>query len=259
MEPRRIQVDLRGKIALVTGGAGGIGSAVSRALAENGARVAVNYLTSAQPARELVARLKNQGRTALAIKADVTIEAAIERLFDTIEAQWGGPVDILVNNAGTQIALLSVEAMTAAVWSKALSLILTSKMMCARRAISGMKKKGWGRIINVASISACSGGGPGGVSYASAMGAVATFTKGLAKELGPTGITVNAVAPGVILTAIHEKFSTPASLRNLKKMTPLGRHGQPADVAGAVLFLASDSAAFITGETISINGGLRMD
>lgn len=259
MKQRLISVDLSGKVALVTGGAKGIGQAISKALAAGGASVVINYLTSEKGANKLVEQFRTNGTRAIAIRADVTVLEEIERMFNQIEKQLGNSINILVNNAGTQIALNSVEEMPLEVWNKSLALNLTSAMGCSKCAIPGMKKKGWGRIINISSISARSGGGPGGTSYAIAKGGLSTFTKGLAKELGPTGITVNSIAPGVILTEIHEKFSTPEGLENLKKMTPLGRLGHPDDVAGAALFLASDSASYITGETIAINGGLRMD
>jgi len=251
--------NLKGKMVLITGGAKGIGQAISKSFADSGVSVAVNYLTSERNAKELVEQFQVNGIKSVAIRADITVPEKVEHMFDQIKEQLGSTVDILVNNAGGQITLSSVEEMPMNVWNKSLALNLTSAMVCAKCAIPGMKQKGWGRIINISSISARSGGGPGGTSYASAKGGMSTFTKGLAKELGPYGITVNAIAPGVILTDIHKKFSTPESLEKLKSQTSLGRLGQPEDIAGAVLFLASGSASYITGEIISINGGLRMD
>ncbi|MDO9464713.1 MAG: 3-oxoacyl-ACP reductase family protein [bacterium] len=259
MVKNMISIDLKEKVVLITGGAKGIGQAISKGFAASGASVAVNYLTSEKNAKELVEQFQANGIQAVAIKADITVPEDVEHMFDQIEKQLGSTVDILINNAGTQIALSSVEQMPMDIWNKSLALNLTSTMICSKYAIPGMKEKGWGRIINVSSISARSGGGPGGTSYASAKGGMSTFTKGLAKELGLYGITVNAIAPGVILTDIHKKFSTPEDLEKLKSQTALGRLGQPEDIAGSVLFLASDSASYITGETISINGGLRMD
>ncbi len=255
MKSGKLQVDLTGKIALVTGGAKGIGRALALALAENNATVVVNYCSSEKAAKEMVDTVPN---IKLAVRADVSIPEDVEKMMAQIKNQIGD-IDILVNNAGTQFALSSVEEMPVELWKKVFDINLTSCMVCSKLAIPGMKKKGWGRIINISSISARSGGGPGGTHYASSKGAMSTFTKGLAKELGPAGITVNAIAPGVILTEIHEKFSTKENLENLRKMTPLARLGQPEDIAGAVLFLASDAAAYMTGETVSINGGLRMD
>lgn len=259
MEERLLKADLKGKIVLVTGGAKGIGAAVSTAFAENGAAVAVNYLSSEKKAHELVEKIRRNGGKAIALKADIAIKEEVELIISKVEEALGGPIDILINNAGTQIALSTIESISLELWNRVLAINLTGAMVCSKYVIPGMKKKRWGRIINISSISGRSGGGPKGIAYASAKGGLSTFTKGLAKELGLFGITVNAVAPGVILTEIHEKFSTKESLESLKKQTPLGRLGQPEDVAGAVLFLASDSASYITGETIAVNGGLRMD
>lgn len=254
-----IKVNLEGKIALVTGGAKGIGKAISTALAANGAGISVNYLSSQREANELVEQFRANGIKAVAVKADIAVPEETERLVRETEETMGGHIDILVNNAGTQVALSSIENMSLSLWAKALAINLTGAMICSKCVIPSMKQKGWGRIINISSISARSGGGPGGAHYASAKGGLSAFTKGLAKELGTTGITVNAIAPGVILTEMHEKFSTKESLELLKRQIPLGRLGQPEDITGAVLFLVSDSASYITGETIAVNGGLRMD
>ncbi len=259
MDKRLIRVDLAGRTALVTGGAKGIGRAVATALAENGANVVVNYLSSREQAEELVRGIAAHGGKATAFNADVSSGEDVERLFQRAEEYLGGPVDILVNNAGTQVKLSTIEGMTLELWERVIAINLTSAMLCSRRAIPGMKRKGWGRIVNISSISARSGGGPGGAAYASAKGGMSSLSKALAKELGRAGITSNAVAPGVILTEMHEKFSTKESLEQLKTSILVGRHGEPADVAGAVLFLVSDSASYITGETIAVNGGLRLD
>ena len=242
MEKRLLKVNLKGKVALVTGGAKGIGEAISTALATNGADVAVNYLTSEKRASELVEQFQRNGNKAIAIKADVAVAEDVERLVHEAQEALGGPVDILVNNAGTQVELSTTEEMSISLWNKVLAINLTGVMLCSKCIIPGMKQRGWGRIINISSISSRSGGGPGGIHYASAKGGLSTFTKGLAKELGPAGITVNAIAPGVILTEIHEKFSTKESLELLKKQIPLERLGQTEDIVGAVLFLVSDSA-----------------
>ena len=149
--------------------------------------------------------------------------------------------------------------MPADLWQEVLDLNLTSAMVCSKCVIPGMKDKAWGRIINISSISAHSGGGPGGSHYAAAKAGMSSLTKSLAKELGPYGITANSIDPGVILTEMHQKFNTPENLEQLRKATPVGHLGRPEDVAGAVLFLASDSGSYVTGATIAVNGGLRMD
>lgn len=259
MSKRFVEVNLEGLTALVTGSAKGIGAAIATALADNGAAVAVNYLSSADKARRLVDGLMSRGKKAVAVQADVADADAVEQMMGQAVESLGGEVDILVNNAGSQVSLRSAEDMTLDLWDRVLAINLTGAMLCSKAAIPGMKRKRWGRIINVSSISARSGGGPGGIAYASSKGGMSAFTKGLAKELGPFGVTVNAVAPGVILTDVHKEFSTPESLQDLEGRTPVGRHGVPEDVSGAALFLASDSASFVTGEILAVNGGLRMD
>jgi len=254
-----IQVDLTGKSAVVTGASKGIGRAIAEALVDSGAMTVVNYRSSREQAEELVYGLRQKGGKVTAIQADVCVAEDVKRLFKEAEEFFAGPVDILVNNAGSQVKQSRLEEMPLDLWNRVIAVNLTSAMLCCRQVIRGMKQKQWGRIINISSISARSGGGPGGIHYASSKGGMSAFTKGLAKELGPAGITVNAIAPGVIMTEMHEKFNTPENLESLKKMTPLGRLGRPEDVVGAVLFLVSDSASYITGDTISINGGLRMD
>ena len=255
MKGRFIKVDLSGKVAVVTGAARGIGKAIAEAFAENGAKVVIADIDIDEAKKTA----DSIGELAVAVKVDVTSCEAVEQMFKETEEKCGGTADIVVNNAGTQIALHTVEDMPMDVWNKAVALNLTSAMICSKYAIPAMKKKGWGRLIHTSSISANSGGGPGGSSYAAAKGGLSNLTKGLAKEVGPHGITSNAFAPGVVLTQIHEKFSTKESLESLKGMTPVGRLSVPEDIAGVVIFLASDSASYINGECIAINGGLRMD
>ena len=254
-----LKVNLQGKTSLVTGASKGIGRAIALSLARNGADVLVNYCQSEKAAAEVVAEIKACGVNGFSVQADVGSPEDVARMFRETREKTGKTIDILVNNAGTQVALSTIEEMNLELWNRSLAINLTGAMLCSQQVILGMKAQGWGRIINITSISGRTGGGPKGVHYASTKAGLAAFTKGLAKELGPAGITVNAVAPGVILTEMHEKFSTKKSLESLKKQTPLDRLGVPEDVAGAVVFLASDAAAYITGETISVNGGLRMD
>ena len=254
-----IHVDLSGKTALVTGGASGIGEAISTALSNSGASVVIHFNTSEQSARELVENFRENGRQAFAVKADLIISGEIERMFDQIQEQIHDTIDILINNAGTIVELGNFEETTLDVWNKTLTLNLTAAMLCSQLAVPGMREKRWGRIINISSISAHTGGDPLGIAYTSSKGGMRAFTMGLAKYLGPDGITVNSIAPGIIYTRIHETFSSEEKLENLRDMTPLKKIGLPDDVAGAALFLASDSASFITGEKIAVNGGLRMD
>lgn len=234
MDKRHIKLDLQGKTALVTGGAKGIGKALVEEFIANGNKV-------------------------VAIGADVSDPQQCEQLVKQAQELLGTTIDILVNNAGSQVRQSTVEEMPIELWNQVLALNLTSAVARSRCVIPGMKKSGWGRIINISSLSAHSGGGPGCSHYAASKAGMSSLTKSLAKELGPHGITANSVDPGVILTQLHEEFNTPENLEQLKKATPLGYLGLPEDIAGSVLFLASDSAPYITGATIAVNGGLRMD
>ena len=259
MDKRLIRVDLKGKTALVTGGAKGIGKAITNALAESGADVAINYNTSAAGAEAMVRRFRGEGLNAVAVQADVSDTEQAAELVDRAQQGLGSSIDILVNNAGALVGHSTVEEMPLELWREVFDLNLVGATLCAKGVIPGMKAKKWGRIINISSISGRTGAGPGASHYAASKAAMNSLTRTLAKELGPFGITANAVAPGVILTQIHEKHSTKESLEKLRELVPLGYLAQPDEVAGAVLFLASDSASYVTGEVIAVNGGLRMD
>ena len=251
-----LRVDLRGRRALVTGGATGIGRAISAALIDNGAAVAVGYRASAAAARELTARAGDAPVAAVA--ADLSDAGQVERLCTEAAARLGGPIDILVNNAGDVLDRRPLVEAPLSAWHGTLALDLTAVMLTCRLLAPAMRERGWGRIINVSSISARTGGGGGATAYVAAKGGVEALTRSLARELGADGITVNAVAPGVILTAIH-RSSTPEALEALRLTTAARRLGRPADCAGAVLFLASEAASYVTGSTIPVNGGMRMD
>lgn len=254
-----IQVDLSGRRALVTGGARGIGEAISLALARCGANVAVHYRSSSTRAKELIQQFHNEGLQAVAVQADVSRPEECVRMVQQSREGLGGTIDILVNNAGGPGTSSPIAEMPIELWRDVLDLNLTSVLVCCREVLPGMKEQGWGRIINISSISGRSGGGPGGSPYAAAKAAVNSLTKSLAKEGGEHGVTANAVAPGVILTDIHQKNTPPEMLEQLRQNTLLKRIGQAEDVTGAVAFLASDDAGYITGEHLAINGGLRLD
>jgi 3-oxoacyl-[acyl-carrier protein] reductase len=255
----RIQLDLSGRRALVTGGGRGIGEAIVRALGRCGASVAVNYRNSAQQAGRLVEELTSGGQKAAAIQADVSDEQQCVDLVRRAAEVLGGPIEILVNNAGGPISLSPIDQMTLKLWQDVLALNLTAAMVCSREVMAGMKANGWGRIINIGSIAGRSGGGPGHAHYAAAKAGLGSLTKSLAKELGPHGVTVNTISPGVVATDLHEAYNTPASLEQLRRQTLLGRLGEPDHVAGIALFLCGDEAAYITGAEIAVNGGLRLD
>ena len=250
-------VDLQGRRVLVTGGATGIGRGISETFIENGAAVAIGYRASASAAEDIAARSLNA--PVAVIRADLTDEQQVENLCTKAAERLGGPIDILINNAGDVFEPKPLLNATLETWHTTLALNLTAAMLLSRLLAPAMRQQGWGRIINISSISAHSGGGGGATAYVAAKGGLSSLTRSLAKELGETGITVNTVAPGIILTSIHDRINTPEKLETLRLATAVKRLGLPEDCAGAVLFLASESSSYITGSTIAVNGGLRMD
>jgi 3-oxoacyl-[acyl-carrier protein] reductase len=254
-----LNADLSGKLTLVTGSSKGIGRAIALGFAANGSDVVINYNSSKDEGEQVRTTAAELGAKAIAVKCDVTNEDQVLAMFKTIDQSYGKTPDILINNAGTQVKMASIAEMPTALWNEVMAINLTSAMLCARAACGGMKERKWGRIINMTSISGRSGGAPGGSHYASAKAGLISFSKALAKELAPFGITSNAIAPGIILTEQHEKFNTPEGLEALKAVIPLGYHGEPSDCVGTALFLASDEAQYITGAEIAINGGQRMN
>jgi 3-oxoacyl-[acyl-carrier protein] reductase len=249
---------LEGKVAIVTGGASGIGHATAVALAECGAAVAINYHRNETGAELLREQINANGGRAIAIQADVTKASEIEDLVRRTTAEIG-PVDVLVNNAGSLIERLKILDITEQRWDQVIDLNLKSAFLCSKAVIPSMVERKAGAIINLSSIAGRNGGALGSMHYATAKGGLITFTKGLAKELAPFNIRVNAVSPGVIDTPYHEQFSTPEMMKNYVTAIPLGRIGKADEVAKVIAFLASDAASYIAGETIEINGGMYMD
>jgi 3-oxoacyl-[acyl-carrier protein] reductase len=252
-----MQIDLNGKAALVTGAGAGIGQAIAVELARCGAYVFVNYRSNEDGARDTLNQIQQLGGSGKLIKADVADTAQVTAMFEAIKAEdkW---LAILVNNAGGLVQRSKVSDMSDALWDEVMGINLKSTFLSCRAAIPLMAGHGWGRIVNISSQAAHDGGGFGASHYAASKAAVITFSKGLAKELAPEQITVNCVAPGMTSTAFHDVFSTPEGRQNTVKNTPLAREGKPSEIAETVLFLASDMSAWITGETININGGARM-
>jgi len=250
-------MELQGKRALVTGGASGIGKATSLALAQAGADVALTYWSSAGEADEVVAQIRALGRQAHAIRADLTDAAVAEQVYAEAEGAIG-EIDTLFANIGGLIQRCRVVDMPLALWNDAMNLNLTSTFLICQAALKRMEPRGAGTIVTMSSLAAFDGGGPGSAHYASSKAAVATFTRALAKEVGPLGIRVNGVAPGLIATRFHDVFNTPANRQAIAERTPARREGQPEDVANVVVFLASEKAAFLGGEIIQVNGGLAL-
>jgi 3-oxoacyl-[acyl-carrier protein] reductase len=248
-----MNINLTGKTALVTGGNSGLGRAIALLLAEAGADVALTYFSN--PGEQTVTAIRALGRNSLALRMDATDSAEVNRVMPELARRLGGHIDILINNAGYFVGRVLVGEMSDEHWQRVINVNLNSVFYCIRAALPYMHT-GWGRIVNMSSMAAHTGGGTGAVAYAAAKAGLLGFTRGLAKELAPKGITVNAVAPGLILgTPFHETFNTEEGRRSAIANTPLKRGGVPDDVAGAVLFLVSDLAGFITGEVTDVNGG----
>lgn len=245
---------LDGKIALVTGASRGIGRAVAIALAKEGAAVAVNYAGNAKAAEEVKEIIEQMGGKAITIQADISDEKAAADMVARTIAELGG-LDILVNNAGITRDNLFIR-MKADEWNAVINTNLTGLFNCAQPAAKYMMKKRTGRIINMSSVSGIMGN-MGQVNYSAAKAGVIGFTKSLARETAARGITVNAVAPGFIATDMTAAMPEKAQEKVLT-MIPMGKMGQPEDIANAVLFLASEKASYITGQVISVNGGMVM-
>jgi 3-oxoacyl-[acyl-carrier protein] reductase len=254
----RDSFDLKGKVALVTGASSGIGRATAETLAANGARVAINFHRNKTGAEAARTQITEAGGSAIVVQANVTRAREVESLVAQTVAEFG-PIDILVNNAGSLVERLRILELTEERWDEVIDLNLKSAFLCCRAVAGSMMDRKTGAIVNVSSIAGRNGGALGSIHYSTAKGGVITFTKGLAKELGPFGVRVNAVSPGVIDTPYHEQFSSPEMMKTYAGMIPLGRIGTPAEVAKVICFLASDSASYLAGETIEINGGMFMD
>lgn len=250
--------DLNGKVALVTGASSGIGRATAMALAASGADVAINFNRNESGAEAARAEIVNAGGKAIVVQADVTKAADVQSLVKQTELEFG-PIDILVNNAGSLIERLKILELSDERWDEVMNLNLKSAFLCSKAVAETMVNRKSGSIVNVSSIAGRNGGALGSIHYSTAKGGIITFTKGLAKELAPHGVRVNAVSPGVIATPYHEQFSSADMMKAYIGMIPLGRIGQPEEVASVICFLASDAASFLVGETIEINGGMFMD
>ncbi|RZI65944.1 SDR family NAD(P)-dependent oxidoreductase [Variovorax guangxiensis] len=251
--------DLKDQTALVTGASTGIGAAVAIAYAARGMRVAVHYNQSAGPAQAVVDTIVEAGGDAFAIQCDVRDSGAIVRVVQETQERFGR-IDVLVNNAGSLVKRVPIAEFDDALFDEVLHINARSMLAFCREVVPLMRARGQGgSIINVSSVAARNGGGPGAYLYAGSKGFVSTATHGLAKELAPDDIRVNAVAPGVIQTPFQDRFSTPAILETFKAGIPMGRIGDPDDCTGAFLYLASKQlSGYVTGQVLEVNGGQYM-
>ena len=245
---------LKGKVAVVTGGSRDIGRATSIKLAKEGAKVVVNYHNSESGAKETIDKIKSLGGEAIAVKADISKLDDIKVLKSKTVAAFGNKVDILVNNAGGLFARKSLQELDDSFYDLVMDVNFKSTVFVIQ-AFEPLMSIG-ASIINLSSQAARDGGGGGSSLYASSKGAVSTFTKAMAKELGPKGIRVNAICPGLIGTKFHDDFTKDEIRVKVAGVTPLRREGQAEEVADLVAYLASDEASFMTGNNVDINGGL---
>ena len=245
---------LENKVAIVAGGARDIGKAVSKKLASEGAKVVINYYDNEDQAKQTLQEIQQEGGDAIIVQGDMTLAADVNRLVEQAVERYGDKVDILVNVVGGLVARKTLDEMDEDFFDKVIKLNLNSTFL-TMRAVTPLMTEG-SSIINFASQAGRDGGGPGASAYATSKGAVMTFTRSMAKELGPKGIRVNALCPGMIATTFHDVFTKDQVRENVANGTPLRREGTAQEVANLVACLASYETSFVTGTNIDINGGL---
>jgi 3-oxoacyl-[acyl-carrier protein] reductase len=247
-------MSLENKIAIVTGGSRDIGRAVSEAIAAQGAKVVVNYFNNAADGDATVAAIKKAGGEAIAVKGDMMRQADVDNLVAETCKTFGDTIDILVNVVGGLVARKPLAEMDEEFFEYVMKLNVTSAFLTTQAVVPHMVNGG--SIVNFSSQAGRDGGGPGAIAYATAKGAIMTFTRGMAKELGPSNIRVNCVCPGMISTTFHDTFTKDEVRANVAAATPLRREGQAKEVADLAVYLASPASSFITGAGVDINGGM---
>jgi 3-oxoacyl-[acyl-carrier protein] reductase len=245
---------LENKVAIVTGGARDIGRAVSLKLASEGAKVVVNYFDNKEDAEATQKMIADMGAESIIVQGDMTKAEDVKRIVEEAMKAYGQDIHVLVNVVGGIVGRKKITEQDEAWYNFLMDVNMKSCWLCTREVVPHMPRGG--SIVNFSSLAAKDGGGPGASMYATAKGAVAVFTRSMAKELGPDGIRVNAVAPGTIATSFHDRFNTPENRERMKGIYPLRREGDAADVADLVCFLACDDSDYITGTNIDINGGI---
>jgi 3-oxoacyl-[acyl-carrier protein] reductase len=245
---------LEGKVAIVAGGGRDIGRAVSVALAAKGAKVVVNYFNNEEEGVATAAAIKDAGGDAILVAGDMTKQEEVDKLVAKAVEAYGDTIDILVNVVGGLVARKTLAEVDADWFEFVMRLNLTTTLMTTKAVVPHMKNGG--AIVNFASQAGRDGGGPGAWAYATSKGAVQTLTRGLSKELGPSGIRVNCVCPGMIATTFHDTFTKDEVRKNVAAATPLRREGNAAEVADLAVYLASPGSSFVTGASVDINGGM---
>ena len=244
----------KGKTALITGSSRDIGRACAVSFGAEGCNVVINYNSNEAAANEAVAAVEAAGGKAIAVKADVTKKADVDALVKATTDAFGSNIDFLVNNAGGLVARKKLPEMDEEFFNWVMQLNVTSAFLVTQAVVPHMPEGS--SIVNLGSLAGRDGGGGGATAYGASKGALMTFTRGMAKELGPQGIRVNGLAPGMIDTTFHDTFTPDAARKNLESNVPMRRQGVSEDCADLVLYLASDKSAYITGANIDINGGL---
>ena len=245
---------LEGKVAVVTGGARDLGRAISIKLALEGAKVCLNYFDNPEDAAETVEMIKKDGGCAIAVQGDMTKAADVKKVFTAAAEAFGPVVHVLVNVVGGIVGRKLIVEQDEKWYDFLMDVNMRSTFLCTREVVPMMTEGG--AIVNFSSQAARDGGGPGASMYATAKAAVLCHTRAMAKELGPQGIRVNALAPGMINTSFHDRFTKPAARENLHNTAPLRREGEASEIADLVALLASSESSYITGACIDINGGV---